>query len=648
MAEDRAKRGGGFSRSLDPYEVNVEYTSSMARSSGVVQNDGADWFGPLNPMEPTAPPQVRGRMTDYPSGYNLIQQPKAYDSVSFGTLRGLADGYDILRLVIETRKDQVARLKWNIVPRDPKVRVEGEVEKRIKEIEEFFLMPDKQHSWDEWLRMLLEDLLVLDAPAVFRRRTIGGDLYSLEPVDGATIKVVIDDWGRTPAPPTAAYQQVLKGFPAINYSTDELLYKPRNPRTWKFYGYSPVEQILMTINIALRREVFQLNYFTEGNIPEALIGVPETWTPDQIQQFQTWFDSMLQGNLATRRQARFVPNAVGKTYIPTKDNELFGKAEEWLARVVCFAFSINPQPFVAMMNRATADSAQETALEEGLSPLKNWIKTFIDTIVLKDFKSPDLMFKWEDEESSDPATRQKVLSGYTDEGLMTFNEARIAMGKDPYKGEMFDKPMFKSSMGWVLIENGPIQTNAATTAGVDGQTGAAGPNAVDEEEPAEDVVAGDEATGADEPVEKAFGRKFDPEKHPRVPKGNANGGQWAETGADNDGAQEEKTDPGAINQSKLKAKLDDAQLELDRGISAFSSKEVIGALKAKRDQAQAKYDEHVASVAKAHQDSLHDVERVPMRAPQETDVEITGAPYAGDETVETVLNAAAAQCPDWR
>lgn len=558
MAEDRAKRGGGFSRSLDPYEVNVQYNSSAARSSGVVENSGADWFGPLNPMEPTAPPAVIGRQTDYPSGFNLVQQPKAYDTVGFGTLRGLADGYDLLRLIIETRKDQVARLKWNVVPRDPKKRNEGELGDRIKKIEEFFLRPDKQHFWDEWLRMILEDLLVLDAPAIFRRRTNGGELYALDPIDGATIKVVIDDWGRTPTPPTAAYQQVLKGLPAVNYTTKDLIYKPRNVRTWKFYGYSPVEQILMTVNIALRRQVFQLSYFTEGTMPEALIGVPETWTPDQIAQFQTWFDSMLQGNLAERSRARFVPNAVGKTYIQTKEGELFGKAEEWLARVTCFAFSINPQPFVAMMNRATADSAQETAQAEGLAPLQSWIKSLMDTVIIEDFNSPDLMFKWEDEEPLDPAERQKVLGAYTADGLMTFNESRIAMGRDPFVGEMFDKPMFKSSMGWVKIEDGPIQTNAATMKGKDSQTGEAeGPNAMQEEDPADDQEGAAPPSAADPDAGPAGGKwadkmakggKYNPDQK-RDPGGD-DGGQWTKDGGDDDKSEGEEKAKGKKGDKK--------------------------------------------------------------------------------------------------
>ena len=94
--------------------------------------------------------------------------------------------------------------------------------------------------------------------------------------------------GATIYPP--AYQQVLKGLPAVDYSAHDIIYRPRNVRAHRVYGYSPVQQVLMTVNIALRRQLLQLDYFSEGSIPDALIGVPTSWTPDQIKQFQDYWD----------------------------------------------------------------------------------------------------------------------------------------------------------------------------------------------------------------------------------------------------------------------------------------------------------------------------------------------------------------------
>jgi PAS domain-containing protein len=254
----------------------------------------ADWFGPDEPPPPSAPPSVAGRSFDFPVGFNLRTTPRGDERLGFHELRALADNYDLLRLVVETRKDQISRLDWSIrkrVERDEMKPGDAD-DPRVAEFEAFLRYPDREHDFGTWLRLLLEDLLVIDAPTLYLRRNAAGGLFALEVVDGATIKRVIDARGRTPPPPDPAYQQVLKGLPAIDYTTDELIYRPRNPRPHKIYGYSPVEQVVLTVNVALRRQLAQLQYYTEGNVPEAMIGVPESWSPTQIRDFQQYWKTI--------------------------------------------------------------------------------------------------------------------------------------------------------------------------------------------------------------------------------------------------------------------------------------------------------------------------------------------------------------------
>ncbi len=440
MTGERARAGGGREVAISQhYQVGSTYGTT---------GQGAAWFGPGSPMSPQAPPEVAGRAFDFPQGINLLTTTRAYDPISFATLRSFADAYDLLRLIIETRKDAMERLRWVIQPRDLKEKASPQRKNKIKTLTKFFLKPDGEHSWNAWLRMILEDLFVIDAVTLHRRKTRGGSLVALDQIDGATVRRVLDDWGRTPEDPfDTAYQQILKGMPAVNYSTSEILYRPRNVRVHKVYGYSPVEQLLMTINIGLRRQVFQLNFFTEGNMPSALIGVPETWTPDQIRVFQEWFDNIHSGNLSERSKGRFVPSAVGKTYIPTQETELFGKAEEWLARVTCFAFSISPQPFLQMMNRATADTAQQEAASTGLAPIQNWVKDMIDTVLAEDMDAADFEFIWKGDDELDPVKRQQITEGNLKVGQITVNEGRVDQGREPYDDPIYDEPMFMTSNG---------------------------------------------------------------------------------------------------------------------------------------------------------------------------------------------------------
>jgi hypothetical protein len=86
-------------------------------------------------------------------------------------------------------------------------------------------------------------------------------------IDGATIFPLIGEDGRSPDPPDPVYQQVPHGAPAADFSSSELMYLPRNVRAHRLYGTSPVEQIALTVNIALRREVATLEYYRAGSIP---------------------------------------------------------------------------------------------------------------------------------------------------------------------------------------------------------------------------------------------------------------------------------------------------------------------------------------------------------------------------------------------
>jgi hypothetical protein len=258
----------------------------------------------------------------------------------------------------------------------------------------------------------------------------GAKIRRFEVIDGATVKRVIDEMGRTPAPPAVAYQQILKGVPAIDFTADELVYRPRNLRAHKFYGYSPVEQIVITINLALRRQMFTMAYFTDGNVPEAICQAPQEWSTDTITEFQDWFDSVLAGNLARRRRITFVPNAGGKDAVQfTKEPPLSSDLDEWLARIVCWAFSISPQALIKQMNRATAETAKEQSEEEGIAPLLSWLASLINGLVRKYFGYDDVEFAWGERKDENKLEQAQINQIYVQAGVLTVDEVRESLGK---------------------------------------------------------------------------------------------------------------------------------------------------------------------------------------------------------------------------
>ena len=387
------------------------------------------WYSPGQPLQPQAQDEAKGRAFDFAVGYNTRMTPRAEEAVSFPQLRQLADNYDLLRLVIETRKDQMSRLRFSIRPTD----ADAEPDDRCKQVQDFFRFPDKEHDWETWLRMILEDLMVLDAPTIYPRMNLGGTLYALEPIDGGTVKRVISIDGRTPLPPEPAYQQIIKGLPAVDYSRDELIYKPKNKRTNKVYGYSPVEQIIMTVNIAMRRQLYQLQYYTEGSVPDLIMQVPPEWNPDQIKQFSQWWQGLLAGNTAQRSKAMFVPSGVMP--VDTKDKALHDQFDDWLARIVCYAFSIAPSAFVKDNNKATAGTAKDVATEEGLMPMMQWVKSLVDYIIVRYFGYADLCLEWDSEEDHDPLQQAQINQIYLAAKVVTPDEVRADLGREPLTPE---------------------------------------------------------------------------------------------------------------------------------------------------------------------------------------------------------------------
>lgn len=431
------------------------------------------WFSALQPVQPMAPTSYRPRQWAYTIGANYIWTPgDDKGGITFENLRTLADGFDLLRIIIETRKDQIARIPWQIRVKRLAGELVTEGKKRqaedpiVQQLTKLFAFPDGIRPWRTWIRMLMEDMLVLDAIAVYLQRDNSGRIASLLPIDGATINRLITDQGLTPTPPDPAYQQVVYGIPAANLTTDDLLYVMRNERTFRKYGYSPVEQILVTIGIGLRREDFQLQYYTSGSVPDALVFLPADIPVQKLRQVQEWFDSVMSGDLQKRRRLTFLPgygtgdNARPNVVFP-KEPLLKDPMDEWLIGIICYAFSVSPQAFQKMINRATAETQQNMSQEEGLEPALLTVADLCNQIIDKMGLGEKYEFAWQEEPESDPV-KQAAIDAQLVGKIYTINEIREQRGEDPRPEPEADMLGIFGPTGFIPLDSmqsAEIQTN---------------------------------------------------------------------------------------------------------------------------------------------------------------------------------------------
>lgn len=423
-----------------------------------------DYMGPNQPMAPIAPHGTLPRAFDYPFGSNLYFQPRQEQpgTPDFQTLRNLAR-YDIVRLCIETRKAQILEM-----PRSFRVKKEAGEKKRdwqqrsgedprVKFLEDFFRVPDHEHKFLSWMNMVIEEVLVTDALAIWPAMDEDNNLLSLRVVDGATIKPLHDPQGWRPNPPNPAFQQIIKGSPAINLTAalcddckahgwhkdmmtpggrgrcQPLVYEPFNPTVNRFYGWSPVEQILNTIMIGMNRMVSQASLYTEGNLPEMLISLASEASAQQLGQFQGLFDQVA-GNVGIKRRVRFIPEA--KHMLQTKDPMIKDDRDDWLARVCCYALSVAPNALVKQMNRASSQQIQQSAVEEGKLPTLGRLSELINSIVVQYFGEDfgDVEHAYDVTAESDPNTSSQIADRAIKNGSRSINETRDEDGLEPVDG----------------------------------------------------------------------------------------------------------------------------------------------------------------------------------------------------------------------
>lgn len=411
-----------------PFDAGVSLIQSITATT---------YFSPNQPLPTQAPPGTPPRTWDYPIGENLRFIPRGEEEITFRHLRDLVQVSDLVATLIETRKDQVAGVPWTIRPLKNPGEKGSEYKKRVAsdpraaQATARMRKPDGVHGWQTWIRTAIDDLLVIDALTILP--TPGPDGVRLDLMDGATIKPLIDETGRRPTPPSKAYQQIIKGVVTSDFTTDQLIYAPRVWRTHKLYGFSPVEQCIVSINLALRRELYKLNFYTEGNIPEAIAQLPDTWPAEKIKQFEEWFNSVLSGQTAERRKMRFIPSIGGKDAISYTKQEAM-KDDGWdetVVRLVCFAFSISPQPFIREMNRATAQTAQEAAKAEGLQPLLDWLAETLTAVIQGPLGYPGLEWSWQTDTVADPVQRATMQALQIEKGIKSPDQIAEDNGDDP-------------------------------------------------------------------------------------------------------------------------------------------------------------------------------------------------------------------------
>jgi hypothetical protein len=206
-----------------------------------VDMDG-NFFSPFQPVYPFGPPNVNyPRAYDYQVGTNLDIYPKRLQL--FSMLRTLAAASGVIASVMESRIDEIVALPWKFQLKDAGGK-KSEDDPRIKELTQFFEKPDRKIPYPMWQRMIYRDRYTIDAASAFVwKNRLGTKPYAIMALDGATVKVLIDDWGRVPDAPQPAYQQCYSADTEALTRRGWLPYNEIDPAKDEFATRNPVTKV---------------------------------------------------------------------------------------------------------------------------------------------------------------------------------------------------------------------------------------------------------------------------------------------------------------------------------------------------------------------------------------------------------------------
>lgn len=444
--------------------------ADVAAAEAAAGMDSGTPFSPGGPLAPYDGFSRTPRQQNFTPQYNVSARPRTHERVSFDTLRGLIEAYDIAQIAIWHRIDSIRSLEWSLVAADG---YEGDVSDAVALGMSILRKPDGETPFGAWLGAWLYDILAYDAGALYRMRNRAGRAVGLMHVDGTTLAPLLDDWGRTPKTPAPAYVQYVNGLPWNWLTTDDVIYRPFRKVPNSPYGRAPLESILLNANTDLRFQAYFLQRFTEGNLPAAFASAPETWTPAQIEQFQEYWDGFILGDQAFKSQIRWIPP--GSKIEWSNEKDFTDSFSLHLLRKTFAAYHVVPSDsgFTQEINKSSGETQSDVQHRIGDVPLAKHVDEVITSFLQDDVCLP-LKFQFDfGEEQDDRYATAQADDLYIKNGTVSNSDIReLRFGLSEPEGKRTPRFIYSNRSGPV-----PLSALEAVAGPIDQESGAPEPGA---------------------------------------------------------------------------------------------------------------------------------------------------------------------------
>lgn len=318
----------------------------------------------------------------------------------------------------------------------------------IKEIKSLLSKPDpwftNTKTWENMLKKVLNDMLIIDRGVLLKVRDETGRLKGLMPVDGTTVRPLINEYGIVD--PEKAYVQVINGSPQVYLKQDDVIILSAYPMAdikYFGYGFSPMETLYTTVLSDIFIDKGNLDYYRKGgSIPEGFIsiepppsreGMVSQIDQEQLESIQRHLQAIMMGDYT---QVPIISGGkVSWVDFKGKRKDMqFKELAEYLSRKICAVLQVSPQDvgIISDVNRSTAQTQAEMTKSKGLETIMRVLSEYLTAEVLSELRYEDDLRLWfEDDDVAKKKETWQISQQQIVSGVLTINQYRASEGLHP-------------------------------------------------------------------------------------------------------------------------------------------------------------------------------------------------------------------------
>lgn len=337
--------------------------------------------------------------------------------------------------------------------------------KDMEDIEKLLKNPDSRNtmtkSWNSLIYKIGEDLIILDRAVLIKVRDTSGKIRHLMPVDGATIRPVVDEYGYNGDFP---YVQSTPNGKHIYLKGEDVIVMMMNPLTdSRFFGYglSPMETLYNVVLSDLFIDKGNIDYYRKGgSIPEGFISVePPASKEGQINVVDQEQLDAIQRQLQSIIMSDFtqIPIVSGGKFSWTdfkgsRRDMQFQELADYVIRKICSVLQVSPQDvgLIDGIRQSDAEVQADLTKSKGLKTIMSVISEFITQEVIQELRPEGDLKLWYEEPEDKEADKNWGTQAKLQAGYLSINEARQDEGRASVPWG--DTPLQGLSKNWAPLD----------------------------------------------------------------------------------------------------------------------------------------------------------------------------------------------------